>query len=81
MPDGEFVWQDPIPEVDRTPIDSQDASMLKAGIPDPGLSGAEPVRAARAPVSTFRASDMRCRLATRLRAGSFGRPGAACASV
>ena len=59
VPDEVFVWQDPIPDVDHTLIDSQDAATLKAKILASGLSGAELVRAAWASASTFRGSDMR----------------------
>ena len=58
-PDREFVWQDPIPEVDHTLIDSQDADQLKAEILDAGLSTTELVGAAWASASTFRGTDMR----------------------
>ena len=59
VPDEQFVWQDPIPEVDHTLIDSRDADTLKATILASGLSGAELVRAAWASASTFRGTDMR----------------------
>ena len=58
-PDQEFVWQDPIPDVDHTLINAQDAAELKAEILDSGLSTAEFVRAAWASASTFRGTDMR----------------------
>ena len=58
-PDREFVWQDPVPEVDHALIDAQDAAALKAGILDAGLSTAELVRTAWASASTFRGTDMR----------------------
>ena len=58
-PDQEFVWQDPVPEVDHALIDAQDAAALKTGILDAGLSTAELVRAAWAAASTFRGTDMR----------------------
>ena len=59
VPDQEFIWQDPIPEVDHTVISAQDAAKLKAEILDSGLSTAELVRAAWASASTFRGTDMR----------------------
>ena len=58
-PDREFIWQDPIPEVDHTLIDARDAAVLKAQILDSGLSTAELVRTAWASASTFRGTDMR----------------------
>ena len=58
-PDREFIWQDPIPDVDHALIDRRDAAALKAAILDSGLSGAELVRAAWASAATFRGTDMR----------------------
>ena len=58
-PNREFIWQDPIPEVDHTLIDARDAAVLKAQILDSGLSTAELVRTAWASASTFRGTDMR----------------------
>ena len=58
-PDREFIWQDPIPEVDHPLIDAQDAAGLKAALLDSGLSTAELVRTAWAAASTFRGTDMR----------------------
>ncbi len=58
-PDREFVWQDPIPAVDHTLIDSEDAAALKAKVLGSGLSTAELVRAAWASASTYRGTDMR----------------------
>ena len=59
VPDEQFVWQDPIPEVDHTLIDAQDAAALKTAILASSLSTAELVRAAWASASTFRGTDMR----------------------
>ncbi|MCY3747207.1 MAG: catalase/peroxidase HPI [Acidobacteria bacterium] len=58
-PDQVFTWQDPVPAVDHTLIDAQDAQVLKADILGAGLSSAELVRAAWASASSFRATDMR----------------------
>ena len=58
-PDREFVWQDPVPEVDHALIDERDATVLKVQILDSGLSTAALVRAAWASASTFRGTDMR----------------------
>ena len=59
VPDREFIWQDPIPEVDHAVINARDAAGLKAEILESGLSTAELVRAAWASASTFRGTDMR----------------------
>ncbi len=59
VPDQEFLWQDPIPEVDHTLIDAPDAAALKSKILDSGLSTAELVKTAWASASTFRGTDMR----------------------
>ena len=59
VPGREFVWQDPIPEVDHDLIDADDAAALKAEILASGLSTPELVRAAWASASTFRGTDMR----------------------
>ena len=58
-PDQEFVWQDPVPEVDHALIDARDAAGLRAEILDSGLSTAALVRTAWASASTFRGTDMR----------------------
>ena len=59
VPDREFIWQDPVPAVDHTLINAQDAAGLKAKILASGLSTAELVKAAWASASTFRRTDMR----------------------
>ncbi|MCY4608576.1 MAG: catalase/peroxidase HPI [bacterium] len=59
VPDERFVWQDPIPEVDHTLINTRDAAALRAAILASGLSTAELVRTAWASASTFRGTDMR----------------------
>ena len=58
MPDQDFVWQHPVPAVDHTLINAQDAEELKADIRNAGLSAAELVKAAWASASTFRGTDM-----------------------
>jgi catalase-peroxidase len=59
VPDVEFVWQDPIPEVDYTLINAQDAAALKREILDSSLTTAQLVRTAWASASTYRGTDMR----------------------
>jgi catalase-peroxidase len=59
VPAVEFVWQDPIPAVDYTLINAQDAARLKREILDSGLTTAELVRTAWASASTYRGTDMR----------------------
>ncbi len=59
VPDQTFVWQDPIPEIDYTLIDAQDAAALKREILDSGLTTADLVRTAWASASSYRGTDMR----------------------
>ena len=59
VPKEVFIWQDPVPAVDYTLIDSQDAARLKAKILESGLSVPQLVRTAWASASTYRGSDMR----------------------
>ncbi|MBD3175506.1 MAG: catalase/peroxidase HPI [Armatimonadia bacterium] len=59
VPSEEFVWQDPIPDVDHELIDDQDIAGLKARILGSGLSVSELVSTAWASASTFRGSDKR----------------------
>lgn len=59
VPSQEFVWQDPIPEVDHSLVSGRDVNRLKREILDSGLSTAELVRAAWASASTYRDTDMR----------------------
>jgi len=58
-PSQEFVWQDPIPEVEHSLVSDRDVSELKRLILDSGLSTAELVRTAWASASTYRDTDMR----------------------
>nr|WP_235928519.1 catalase/peroxidase HPI [Nesterenkonia haasae] len=59
VPDEDFLWQDPLPEVDHDLIDPQDAAALKQQILDSGLSVSELVSTAWASASTFRHGDKR----------------------
>jgi len=59
VPAEEFIWQDPVPAVDYTLIDTGDAAKLKASILKSGLTVPELVRTAWASASTYRGSDMR----------------------
>jgi catalase-peroxidase len=59
VPEEEFIWQDPVPEVDHELIDDDDVAALKATILESGLSVSELVSTAWASASTFRGSDKR----------------------
>ena len=59
VPDEEWIWQDPIPEVDHALIDDEDIAELKGRIMDTELSISELVSTAWASASSFRGSDYR----------------------
>ena len=59
VPDEDFLWQDPVPEVDHELIGASDISALKQEILDSGLSVSELVYTAWSSASTFRDSDKR----------------------
>ncbi len=59
VPEGEFIWQDPIPHIDHELIDEKDIAGLKAKILDSGLSISELVYTAWSSAATFRGSDRR----------------------
>lgn len=59
IPEENFIWQDPVPEVDYPRIDKDDAKALKAAILDTGLTVQQLVKTAWASASSFRASDLR----------------------
>ncbi len=59
VPDEALLWQDPIPSVDHTLIDSTDIQTIKGNILASGLSISDLVRTAWASASTFRDTDMR----------------------
>jgi catalase-peroxidase len=57
VPKEDFLWQDPIPQVDYDLVTNADVKILKAKILDSGLSTGELVRTAWASASTYRDSD------------------------
>ena len=59
VPEEDFIWQDPLPEVNYKPIDGDDIQLLKKDILDSDLSVSELVYTAWSSASTFRASDRR----------------------
>jgi len=59
VPDDVFIWQDPVPAVDHTLINDQDAEKLKAAILKSGVSTSDLVRTAWASAASYRGSDMR----------------------
>lgn len=59
VPAEELLWQDPIPAVNHTLIDAQDAAALKQTVLNSGLSVAQLVATAWASASSFRGSDKR----------------------
>lgn len=59
VPSEELIWQDPIPKVTHTLIDSNDTAELKKQILQSGLSISQLVSTAWASASTFRGSDKR----------------------
>jgi catalase-peroxidase len=59
VPAEELLWQDPLPALDHTLIDEQDAAMLKAKVLASGWSVSQLVSTAWASASTFRGSDKR----------------------
>ena len=59
VPEKDFLWQDPIPEIDYNLVTDADVRNLKEDILASGLTKAELVKTAWAAASSFRASDMR----------------------
>ena len=59
VPEEVLLWQDPIPAVNHTLINEQDAAQLKEKIVNSGLSVSQLVGTAWASASTFRGSDKR----------------------
>lgn len=58
-PTEDLIWQDPIPAVNHTLINTQDINSLKSSILNSGLSISEMVTTAWASASTYRHSDRR----------------------
>ena len=58
-PEEDFIWQDPVPELNHQLISDRDISMLKKKILSSGLSVGNLVSTAWASASTFRGSDNR----------------------
>lgn len=59
VPEEDFIWQDPIPELDHELVDAADVKMLKQEILESGLSVGELISTAWASASTFRGSDFK----------------------
>lgn len=59
VPRENFIWQDPVPQVDFKLVDENDIKYLKGQIMDSGLSVSQLVSTAWASASTFRGSDYR----------------------
>jgi len=57
VPKEDFLWQDPIPQVDYEMISDADIKKLKAQILDSGISTGDLVKTAWAAASTYRDSD------------------------
>ena len=58
-PEEDFIWQDPVPELNHQLISDRDISVLKKKIISSGLSVGDLVSTAWASASTFRGSDNR----------------------
>lgn len=59
VPDGEMIWQDPIPAADHQLVSDRDIANLKKEILDSDLTASQLISTAWAAASSFRASDMR----------------------
>ncbi|KAF3803255.1 Catalase-peroxidase [Colletotrichum gloeosporioides] len=59
VPTEEFIWQDPIPEVNHAVINDQDVGALKKEILATGVDASKLISTAFASASTFRGSDKR----------------------
>jgi catalase-peroxidase len=59
VPEGDLLWQDPVPAVDHELVSAEDVATLKSRILDSGLTVAQLVSTAWSSASTFRRTDMR----------------------
>ncbi|MEM7432894.1 MAG: catalase/peroxidase HPI [Pseudomonadota bacterium] len=59
VPNGDLIWQDPVPVADYEMIDADDVADLKEAILDSGLSVSDLVRTAWASAGSFRGTDRR----------------------
>ncbi|MEM9286617.1 MAG: peroxidase family protein, partial [Pseudomonadota bacterium] len=59
VPDGELIWQDPIPTVDHPLIGRREIAELKQAVIDTDLTVSELVRTAWSSAASFRESDQR----------------------
>lgn len=59
VPEGQLLWQDPIPSVDHDLVDEKDIADLKAKLLASGLAVGQLVKTAWASASTFRGTDLR----------------------
>jgi len=59
VPEGDLIWQDPIPEVDYPLVNDRDIARLKNEILDSGLSVSQLVKTAWSSAASYRGTDMR----------------------
>ncbi|MEM9669443.1 MAG: catalase/peroxidase HPI [Pseudomonadota bacterium] len=59
VPEGDNIWQDPLPKADYDPINESDIETLKESIRETGLTTSELVRTSWASAVTFRDTDYR----------------------
>ncbi|MFK7863647.1 MAG: catalase/peroxidase HPI [Pseudohongiellaceae bacterium] len=59
VPEDKLVWQDPIPEIDYSLVNSRDINRLKSEVLESGLSVSQLVNTAWASAATFRSTDSR----------------------
>lgn len=59
VPQEQFIWQDPLPQVDYGLVDDKGIAQLKAEILDSGLTIPQLVRTAWASAASYRDTDMR----------------------